>query len=56
MYLNIDCMRMILKYCVKNLDYKQNNMGSWIKPRISLNELYTCDELENYEKKILCIL
>lgn len=51
MKLNPDCMRIILKYCVENIDYKELNLNKWYESYITLNMLYNSEELKNFEKK-----
>lgn len=51
MTINPDCMRMILKYCVNNIDYKEIDMGAWFEKPVSLDMLYSSEELKNYERK-----
>ena len=51
MKLNPDCMRIILKYCVENIDYKELELNQWHEKSVTLNMLYSCEELKNYEKK-----
>lgn len=51
MKLNPDCMRIILKFCVKHIDYKEIGMDSWFEKTVSLDMLYQCDELSKFDKK-----
>lgn len=51
MELNPDCMRLILKYCVQNIDYKELSMNQWSEKYVFLETLYACNELKNFTKK-----
>ena len=51
MKLNPDCMRIILKYCVENIDYKELDLNSWFEKSVSLDMLYNCEELKSFDKK-----
>lgn len=51
MKLNPDCMRIILKFCVEHIDYKEIGMNSWFEKIVSLDMLYQCDELSKFDKK-----
>ena len=51
MKLNPDCMRIILKYCVEHIDYKELNLNQWREKSVTLTMLYESDELKNFEKK-----
>lgn len=43
MTINPDCMRMILKYCVNNIDYKEIDMGAWFEISVTLDMLYSSE-------------
>lgn len=51
MKLNPDCMRVILKYCVEHIDYKELDFNQWHESSVTLNMLYNSDELKDFEKK-----
>ena len=51
MKLNPDCMRIILKYCVEHIDYKDIGLNQWHENSVTLNVLYNSKELKNFEKK-----
>lgn len=51
MKLNPDCMRIILKYCVENIDYQELGLGQWHENSVTLNTLYNSKELKDFEKK-----
>lgn len=51
MKLNPDCMRIILKFCVEHIDYKEISTNSWFEKTVSLDMLYKCNELSDFDKK-----
>ena len=51
MKLNPDCMRIILKYCVEHIDYKDVGLNQWHEKSVTLDMLYNSDELKEFEKK-----
>nr|DAU18430.1 MAG TPA: Flagellin, PadR, transcription factor, DNA.8A [Bacteriophage sp.] len=53
MEINNDCIRDILKYCVKNIDYIEYSVNSWREKSVSLHQLYSDEKLKKYEKKVI---
>lgn len=51
MKLNPDCMRIILKYCVENIDYKEVELNSWSEKTVTLQMLYENKIFEKFAKK-----
>mgnify|MGYP004615281511 CR=1 FL=1 len=51
MKLNPDCMRVILKYCVEHIDYKDIGLNQWHENSVTLAMLYNNEELKRFEKK-----
>lgn len=49
MKINIDCFKDILKYCINNIDYKEDG-DSWNTICVDLTIMYEASEL-NYSKK-----
>lgn len=49
MQINIDCFKDVLKYCVDNIDYEEDN-DSWKTKYVNLFMMYESPELK-YEKK-----
>lgn len=50
MNINVDCLRDVLKYCIDNIDYKEQD-NSWVTKYVNLPELYESRELIKYSKK-----
>lgn len=51
MKLNPDCMRIILKYCIEHIDYKDIGLNQRHENSVTLTMLYNSDELKEFEKK-----
>ena len=51
MKLNPDCMRIILKYCVENIDYQEISVNNWAGKTVTLQMLYKCVELKKFDKR-----
>jgi hypothetical protein len=51
MKLNPDCMRVVLKYCVENIDYQEINLGGWFEKTVTLQMLYEDKEFSKFMKK-----
>ena len=50
MRINIDCLRAVLLYCIKNLDYTETGY-IWKCEIIELKEMYESNELQQFQKK-----
>lgn len=51
MDINIDCMRKVIEFCIKNIDYEEIEPNEWRENYIDLNMLYNSKELKNFQHK-----
>lgn len=51
MDMNIECVRKIICYCVKNIDYEEISLNEWKEKYISLNTLYDTKDLKEFPRK-----
>lgn len=51
MNMNIECVRKIICYCVRNIDYEEIGLNEWKEKCISLNMLYDTKDLKGFPKK-----
>lgn len=51
MNMNIECVRKIICYCVRNIDYEEIGLNEWKEKCISLNMLYDTKDLKGFSKK-----
>ena len=51
MNMNIECVRKIICYCVRNIDYEEIGLNEWKEKCISLNMLYNTKDLKGFPKK-----
>lgn len=51
MQMNIDCIKDVLQYCIKNIDYKEDHKNDWSTTIVNLDILYEAEELKNYSRK-----